>query len=174
MRKSYLIRIACCLLLNSASTTILLMKLNQKITVAIAIIYQEGKFLLQLRDNIPNIVHPGCWALFGGHLETGETPESALKREIKEEINYDVANFTKFACYQDQSIIRHVYSMPLTVEFAHLTLGEGWDFALVSPQTIIDGSCYSQKAKAVKPFADIHRQILLDFLSSENQKYKIL
>ena len=137
------------------------------ITVAIAIIHQEGKFLLQLRDNIPNIVHPGCWALFGGHLETGETPESALVREIKEEINYDIPSFAKFACYDKQSVIRHVYSIPLSVEFESLTLGEGWDFALVSPQTIINGSCYSQKAKTVRPFADIHRQILLDFLYSQ-------
>ena len=140
------------------------MREHECIEVAIAIIYQKGKFLLQLRDNIPTIVHPGCWALFGGHLESGESPESAIRREIKEEINYDISSFSKFACYEEQSVIRHVYSIPLTVEFESLTLAEGWDFALVSPQTIISGSCYSPKAKIVRPFADIHHQILLDFL----------
>jgi hypothetical protein len=37
--------------------------------VAIAIIARKGKFLIQLRDDIPTIVYPGYWALFGGHLE---------------------------------------------------------------------------------------------------------
>lgn len=45
------------------------MSQNQLVAVAIAIIYRQGEFLVQLRDNTPKIVHPGCWALFGGHLE---------------------------------------------------------------------------------------------------------
>lgn len=36
--------------------------------------------------------HPisGQWHLMGGHLEHGETLEQAIKREIKEEANFDV------------------------------------------------------------------------------------
>ena len=56
------------------------------IQVSLAILYQEGRFLFQLRDNIPGIVHPGVWGLFGGHLEPEETPELCLKRELIEEI----------------------------------------------------------------------------------------
>jgi len=63
---------------------------------AIAIIYQNNKYLLQLRNNIPTIVYPRCLGLFGGHIEEGKTPEKALVREIKEEIDYDVVNFSKF------------------------------------------------------------------------------
>lgn len=140
---------------------------NQIREVAIAIIHQEGKFLIQLRDDIPTIIYPNCWALFGGHLEAGETPESALIREIKEEINYDVISFSKFNTYQNQNVIRHVFDLPLTVKIEDLTLGEGWDFALVSPEIIKQGSHYSEKAKQIKHFADIHRQILLDFLAVE-------
>lgn len=132
--------------------------------VAIAIIYQQEKFLIQLRDNIPTIVHPASWALFGGHLETGETPESALKREIKEEIDYDVSQFSKFNCYEDKKVIRHVFHLPLTVKIEDLTLKEGWDFALVPFEVIYKGYYYSDKAKQIRPFANIHKRILLDFL----------
>ena len=138
---------------------------NQSIAVAIAILYRQGQFLLQLRDNIPGIVYPGHWALFGGHLELGETPEVALNREILEEINYAIPAAQKFGCYADEKVIRHVYHAPLTVGIESLILKEGWDFALVSPETIRLGSCYSAKAEQVRPLGKPHQQILLDFLA---------
>ena len=56
--------------------------------VAIAMIECDGRWLLQLRDDIEGILYPGQWALFGGHLDPGETPEVALRRELEEEINW--------------------------------------------------------------------------------------
>lgn len=138
---------------------------SEKREVAIAILYREGKFLLQLRDNIPSIIHPGCWALFGGHLEMGENPESALIREIKEEIDYDITDFDKFVTHQEKMIIRHVFHAPLKVSMDKLTLKEGWDFALATPDTILQGECYSEKAQEARSFAPFHRQILLDFIT---------
>jgi len=52
------------------------------IFVALAILEQDGRFLMQLRDDIPTILYPGVWGLFGGHLEAGESPEIGLKREL--------------------------------------------------------------------------------------------
>ena len=60
------------------------------VEVAIAILPCDGKFLMQLRDNIPTILYPGVWGLFGGHLEAGETPEVAVEREILEEIGFQI------------------------------------------------------------------------------------
>ena len=34
-------------------------------SVAMAIIYQDNKYLMQLRDDIPSIVYPGVWAFLG-------------------------------------------------------------------------------------------------------------
>lgn len=133
--------------------------------VAIAILYQENKFLMQLRDNIPSILYPGHWGLFGGHIELGETPEVALRREIREEINYELPQkFDKFGCYGDDRAIRHVFYAPLLVELDRLVLNEGWDMGLLTPKDIIQGSCYSIAAGQVRPLGKVHQRILLDFM----------
>ncbi len=38
-----------------------------------AVIYKNDKFLLQLRDNIPDISYPNTWAFFGGGVDEGKT-----------------------------------------------------------------------------------------------------
>ncbi|MFH0892177.1 MAG: NUDIX domain-containing protein [Candidatus Falkowbacteria bacterium] len=53
---------------------------------------KDNKFLLVLRDNVPNIPNPNCWSLLGGGIEQGEKPVDALKREILEETNIEIYN----------------------------------------------------------------------------------
>jgi 8-oxo-dGTP diphosphatase len=52
-----------------------------------AIVLFEGKVLLELRDNKPNIPDPDRWTFPGGGIELGENHLDAVKRELKEEIN---------------------------------------------------------------------------------------
>ncbi|CAD0229129.1 MULTISPECIES: NUDIX hydrolase [Planktothrix] len=137
------------------------------IQVAIAILYRDGKFLLQLRDNIPNIVHPGVWGLFGGHLEPEETPENAFKRELLEEIGYNVPAFLPFNSYPDSLVNRIVFYAPLTVDLSQLVLNEGWDMGLLTPEDIQAGECYSEKAGMVRLIGTLHRKILLDFMAQK-------
>lgn len=139
---------------------------HQPVAVALAILYREGKFLLQLRDNFPHILYPDRWGLFGGHLEAGETPEEGLKRELIEEINYLVPQPEKFRCYNDDKAIRHLYHAPLKVPIHHLILGEGADLALATPEDIKRGNCYSPKLNDFRPLGIPHQQMLLDFLQS--------
>ncbi|NER50169.1 MAG: NUDIX domain-containing protein [Symploca sp. SIO1A3] len=139
---------------------------HQPIEVAIAILYTSDRFLMQLRDNIPGIVYPGCWGLFGGHLEAGELPETAVKRELIEEINYTLPSLIPFRRYPNPEVIRHVYQAPLTVELNQLVLGEGWDMGLLTLEEIRQGECYSDKAGQVRPLGSIHQKILLDFINS--------
>ncbi|MBD1897519.1 NUDIX hydrolase [Coleofasciculus sp. FACHB-129] len=134
------------------------------VEVAIAILYRHGKFLLQLRDNIPGILYPGHWAFFGGHIEPGETPDDAIKRELLEEIGYTPPALSLFGYYPDTYVLRHVYQAPLPVELNQLVLGEGWDMDLLTPEEIQRGEGYSEKAEQVRPLGPPHQKILLDFM----------
>lgn len=138
--------------------------MNEQIGVAIAILYRQNQFLMQLRDNIPGILYPGHWGLFGGHIEPGELPDAAVIRELQEEINYTPSTISKFDCYSDPRVIRHVYHAPLTVDLDRLVLQEGWDLGLLTPEQILQGECYSKKAQAIKPLGTPHQKILLDFI----------
>jgi 8-oxo-dGTP diphosphatase len=139
------------------------------VEVAICILYPaEGaiadrRFLMQLRDNKPNILYPGYWGLFGGHIEPGETPEIAVVREIAEEIGYDLPSVTKFGIYTDETAIRHVFQAPLTVALAALSLNEGWDMGLLTLAEIAQGDRYSEAAGENRPIGPIHQKILQEF-----------
>jgi 8-oxo-dGTP pyrophosphatase MutT (NUDIX family) len=133
------------------------------IFVALAILEQDGRFLMQLRDDIPTILYPGVWGLFGGHLEAGESPEIGLKRELKEEINYEAPSLRYFRSYNDDNLSRYLYHVPLTLELKKL----GQDLALLPPAAIRQGEYYSEKINQTRPLGKIHRQILLDFIELE-------
>ncbi|MEY3401326.1 MAG: hypothetical protein RLZZ86_941 [Cyanobacteriota bacterium] len=137
---------------------------GQLVNVAVAILYRENKFLMQLRDNIPNIIAPGCWALFGGHIESGETPEIAVQREVLEEIGYELTAFSQFGIYSDQKAVRYVFQAPLLVPLNQLVLSEGWDLDLLTAEDIQQGEYFSQKAGEVRPLATLPQKIMLDFI----------
>lgn len=140
---------------------------NQLPEVAIAILYQNNKYLMQLRDNIPNIAAAGCWGLFGGHLEINETPEIAVVREVIEEIGYELPSVIKFGIYADDRVIRHVFQAPLLVGLDQLVLNEGWDMGLLTLEDIQRGNCYSNIAGEFRPLGIPHQQIMLDFINQE-------
>lgn len=136
--------------------------------VAIAILYQNNQFLLQLRDDNPQIYWPGQWAFFGGHLEVGEVPAEAMQRELLEEIGYVPPQVTHFnsGLTPENSILRHVFYAPLQAEIESLQLNEGMDLGLATIEDIEAGRLYSHQVGEIRSIAPPHRQILLDFLQS--------
>jgi 8-oxo-dGTP diphosphatase len=131
--------------------------------VAIAILYQAERYLLQLRDPLPTIVYPGQWGLFGGHLEADETPENAIWRELEEEIGYTPPSLKLFTQCIDTVAVRHVFWGALTAPIETLDLQEGWDCGLLTLEQIRQGEAYSAIAQQVRPLGQVHRQLLLDF-----------
>lgn len=58
------------------------------LVVAAALINQEGRVLVQQRA--PGRAMAGLWEFPGGKIESGETPEAALVRELAEELGIKV------------------------------------------------------------------------------------
>lgn len=129
-----------------------------------AIIFEndKGEILLYLRDNKPGIPFPGYWDLIGGHVEEGETPEEALVREVKEEINIDLKEYTfykKFECLTGDAYenIKYIYTGKINLPIEKITLLEGVRAQYFSSEEISD----------VK-FANILKSIVIEYISDSN------
>ncbi len=57
---------------------------------------EAGRYLLQIRDDKPGILHPGAFGLFGGGIEPGESAEEAMRRELEEEIGHVPRDLSPF------------------------------------------------------------------------------
>jgi 8-oxo-dGTP pyrophosphatase MutT (NUDIX family) len=55
---------------------------------AALLVDEQGRYLMQIRDDVPHILHPGALGLFGGALEAGEDAGAAVRRELDEEIGF--------------------------------------------------------------------------------------
>lgn len=85
-----------------------------------------GRILLQLRDNKPDISFPDCWGTFGGAIEPGETPEEAIIREISEELDLELTDFTCFGNFPHDGYDVHMfYRIDPGLDLQDLNVQEG-------------------------------------------------
>ena len=105
--------------------------------------------LMQLRDDIPGIWHPGQWGFFGGSVEPGEEVVEGALREILEEINFRPAELRPLLRhetpeYGPEAVI-YSFACDLTVGLDQLSLGEGMDWDFLNFSDIQSGSKWSPR-----------------------------
>jgi 8-oxo-dGTP diphosphatase len=132
---------------------------------AIILENDTGEFLLYLRDNKPGIPFPGYWDLIGGHVEEGETPEEALVREVKEELDIDLKEYTfykKYECLTGDAYenIKYIFTGKINIPIEEITLLEG-----VRPQY------FSRNEIPNVKFANILKSIVMEYIQ-ENSPVK--
>ena len=98
-----------------------------------------GNVLLNLRDDKPGVLHPGHWAIIGGGVEAGEELDEALRREVAEEIGYELDVAHEFCRIVDWEGNRHlviVYVATIDATIDELHLGEGKEIRFFPPDAI--------------------------------------
>lgn len=103
--------------------------------VGVIALLDDGRYLLQLRDNKSGIFFPGYWSLFGGGIDPGEADEAALWRELQEELGITPAPgtarfFTRFDFNMDFCGLPPIYRSFFTVtlpaaDLSRLVVTEG-------------------------------------------------
>ena len=66
------------------------MPLRVSDAVAAILVVDRDRYLMQLRDDVPDIWYPGHWGLFGGAVDAGEDEIAALRRELREELELEL------------------------------------------------------------------------------------
>jgi 8-oxo-dGTP diphosphatase len=133
------------------------------VAVALAVLRQNGRYLMQLRDDKPTILYPGHWGLFGGHLEPGEAADVGVRRELLEEIGYCPENLVLVGEHNNMGVTRYVFCGSLAVPLDQLVQTEGMDKALVTLEEVQLGDRYSAVVQETRPLAKPAREILLKF-----------
>lgn len=128
-----------------------------------AIILENDKeeILLYLRDNKAGISFPNHWDLFGGYVEEGESVEEALVREVKEEINYDLKDYSFFKVYaggEDETIknIKYVFTGRINLPAQQIKLNEGERLQY-----------FTRKEIETVKFANVLKAIVMDYIQTK-------
>jgi 8-oxo-dGTP pyrophosphatase MutT (NUDIX family) len=111
-------------------------RLNPSDAAVAILLLEDGRYVMQLRDDIPDIFYPRHWGCFGGAIDPGETPLKALKRELVEELEFKAVRALRFTRFQYDlyrigrgKINRIYYEVPVTrEEFKRFVLHEGKAF----------------------------------------------
>jgi 8-oxo-dGTP diphosphatase len=122
----------------------------------IILINSKDQILLILRDNVPTIPYPNTWDLPGGHLEEGETPEQAIRREMIEELELDLGEITLFREYHHEAFDEYVFLKKINLNPDTLPLHEGQRIAYFNQDEVFQ-----------LPLAYSYRLVLKDFFDSD-------
>ena len=132
--------------------------MTERNVAAIIFTNERGEVLLQKKD-LGFKRWPGRWSFFGGGLEGNEDPAEALKREIKEEIGYNLNEVELFTVYDyadaDRQGKMYVYTAKFNAPISSISIGEGAGFAFFAKEEIDDLNIIDHDLVILKNFLNI-------------------
>lgn len=100
---------------------------------------------------------PGMFGIFGGHLEDGESPQTALLREILEELDYQPRNVRFFHKYEYNDCEQYVFITEVDESFENeITVLEG-EYGVFLSESALKAEEVIEIDKAV--FNDVFRSL---------------
>lgn len=108
-------------------------RLNPGDAVSAIITLEDGSYLMQWRDDKPDIFYPDHWGMFGGAVDAGEEAVVALERELYEELRLVPKTIKPFISFDfdltdmgGRKIYRAFFEVPIEADsLSGLVLGEG-------------------------------------------------
>jgi isopentenyldiphosphate isomerase len=98
---------------------------------------KTGELFLQKRALTKDLL-PGRWdTSVGGHINPGESPEEALKREAGEELGIKIFRFTP--------VTRYIWESLTEREFVYSYEGSSEEIPVVNPDEIDDGRFWTME-----------------------------
>ena len=111
--------------------------MKKHVQVAAALLFDKGRVFAAKRGDSPYSYVAHKYEFPGGKIEEGETPENALKRELKEELDLEVTVGGLYARhtfeYPDFIITLSLYECEMQSKFI---LKEHESYAWISPQEL--------------------------------------
>ena len=92
---------------------------------SIIFINEEGQILLFLRDNKSDLPYQNMWDVPGGHVETDESPENCIVREMKEEMDLVLDEFELFSKIEFEDRIEYTFWTRADLDIDEIKLTEG-------------------------------------------------
>ncbi len=118
---------------------------NVSVLSAVGLIFTEdGRYLMQLRDDNPGILFPNYFCLFGGTVEKSEGPVKGLRRELREELELEADRISYFSQLAFDAVFtdgtthqRYYFEVPVSISVVDsLTFHEGAEMRLMTADDI--------------------------------------
>lgn len=130
------------------------------------LVHPDGTVLLHHRDETPGITNSGKWALFGGHIEPGETPAAAITRELEEELTFRAGHVQHFVTLLGHDTVYFMHLTRITARLEQLQLNEGQGMAYWRPEDALETLDLTTSGRAVLEMFLTYRK----FQHAENAK----
>ncbi|WP_319467301.1 A/G-specific adenine glycosylase [uncultured Pseudodesulfovibrio sp.] len=122
------------------------------IEMATGVLEYEGRLLIQKRRD--DDVWPGLWEFPGGCVEKEETPEQALVREYREEVELDVKPVEKIA------VIRYSYTRYRVTMHCYLCRPQNGDIPVPVFNEAVEGAFVCPDSLSEYAFPAGHRRLI--------------
>ena len=119
--------------------------------------HPDGTVLLQHRDDHDGVKDAGKWSLFGGGVEPGEDPESAMLRELEEEIAFRPERYHPFLVLEARDAVFHLFLAAIEAPLHRLELHEGQGFAYLAPDIALADYDLSDTARTALGVLQLYR-----------------
>jgi len=128
------------------------------------VVGSQNKILCQLRDDTPEIQFPGFWTCSpGGHIETGENPNEAIIRELREEFEIEVEHLKKLTVIHETNKntqgTYHAFTADLASPLDQLRCNEGQKACFYSPEKVLKLRLHPVSLKIFKEYLSLKKTI---------------